>query len=216
VVVEVVEKMGNFDFFNAIFCINLDSRLDRWNQCLVEFDKAGIRGKVIRVPGVVVKNNPCHGNHMAHAKCLEIAENNKLQNCLILEDDVEFFDDTFTTLGYCIKDIPENWDIFYLGANVWAPALQISPHIAKLTAAFATHAYAVKYTMYDILIDINTNKSIAHNDVEYSQRIIPNFNCYVSYPLICGQRNSYSDIMGREMSSNAMFKERLENSLIRL
>ena len=30
------------DFFDAIYCINLDERVDRWKHCLIEFEKLNL------------------------------------------------------------------------------------------------------------------------------------------------------------------------------
>jgi len=207
---------SGFNFFDIMFCINLDSRADRWNQCLIEFDKVGIKGKVIRIPGILFPNNPCHGNHLAHAKCFEIAKRYDTWNCLIFEDDVEFFDNAVDTLTKAAGELNYDWDMLYLGANVISPAEQVNTHLAKLTGAFATHAYAVKYNLFTKLMEINLDPNIVHNDEEYSSKIVPNYNSYVTLPLVAGQRDGFSDIMHREISSNQMFKERLEGSLKRL
>tara|TARA_Y100001933_G_scaffold265198_1_gene336818 strand:- start:3881 stop:4603 length:723 start_codon:yes stop_codon:yes gene_type:complete len=45
-----------FDYFDKIYCINLDSRADRWEQVQTEFEKIGIENKVIRVPAYYISN----------------------------------------------------------------------------------------------------------------------------------------------------------------
>ena len=37
-------------YFDKIYCINLDSRPDRWKECLEEFKKIGIDDIVERFP----------------------------------------------------------------------------------------------------------------------------------------------------------------------
>ena len=44
-------KEEAFDYFDKIFCINLDSRPDRWELAQSEFDKVGILDRVERVSG---------------------------------------------------------------------------------------------------------------------------------------------------------------------
>ena len=41
------------DFFDAIYCINLDERTDRWKHCLIEFKKLGISDRVIRFSAIL-------------------------------------------------------------------------------------------------------------------------------------------------------------------
>lgn len=212
--------MNPFNYFAGIFYINLDSRLDRRNETIKEFQKYGIGA--VRVPGVVYRGfgnkhrDACFGNHLAHANCLEIAKRNNLPCCLIFEDDVEFFEEAVENLSQAIIELPKDWDMFYLGANMDRfSAYQISDHIARLEGAFATHAYAVKDCLYDKLIELNRNKEIVHNDVAYAEQIMPKYNCYISIPLIAGQRKSFSDIQGTMMNSNPVFKERFKGKLIK-
>lgn len=206
--------MNPFDFFEFIACINLEKRTDRWEESLIEFDKLEITNKVFRF-NAIESSDPCYGNHLSHASILKFAREQKIKNVLIFEDDVEFFAGAIRNLTNSIKDLPEDWDMFYLGANLDAyKAYKITPHLAKLTGAFATHAYAVKNTLYDKLIDINMDVTTIHNDVSYASLIHPNYNCYLTLPLVAGQRDSYSDIQKKRMSSNSMFRSRLRSNLV--
>ncbi len=204
--------MNPFDFFDFIVCINLERRKDRWEESLIEFSKIGIY--VARF-NAIESSNPSFGNHLSHASILKFAKEKKLNNILIFEDDVEFFPDAVKNLSNSIKELPENWDMFYLGANLDIyKAYKITPHIAKLTGAFSTHAYAVKNTLFDKLININMDISTVHNDVSYANLIHPNYNCYLTLPLVAGQRESFSDIQKCIMKSNDIFKSRLKSNLV--
>lgn len=44
--------MKPFDFFDEIFCINLDRRADRWELAQKEFNKLGILNKVTRFSAI--------------------------------------------------------------------------------------------------------------------------------------------------------------------
>ena len=41
-----------FNYFDKIFCINLDERTDRWEKCLNKFSLLGIEDKVERLSAV--------------------------------------------------------------------------------------------------------------------------------------------------------------------
>ena len=45
-----------FDFFDEIYCINLDKRVDRWNSAKEQFKKLGIDNKVKRFSAVECDN----------------------------------------------------------------------------------------------------------------------------------------------------------------
>lgn len=207
--------MQTFDFFDMIVCINLFKRKDRWELALKEFNKLGIEDRVFRI-SAIEKENAAYGCHLSHAKSLQFAKDLEAENILIFEDDVEFFPNAVENLNQALVELPPDWDMLYLGANLDRyPAYQISDHLAKLEGAFATHAYAINSRMYDILIRVNQDNNIIHNDVYYSDHVIPYHNCYITLPLVAGQRDSYSDIQKTVMSSNAMFQERLDRNLVR-
>ena len=42
-----------FDFFDAIYCVNLDERTDRWHHAQVELDQLQIRDRVERSSAMI-------------------------------------------------------------------------------------------------------------------------------------------------------------------
>lgn len=211
----LIKYVNPFHYFDQIYLINLDRRVDRLSQTLEEFEKVGIVDYQ-RVSGIE-HSNPAIGCHLSHALVFSDALINGYDRILIFEDDVEFFPQAVYTLEESLKELNPEWDMLYLGANLDIfPAYQISKHTAKLIGAFSTHAHAIRRKMFKTLYDINVREDTKHNDVTYSQDIHPNYKCYMSIPLIAGQRDSYSDIMGTVMSSNSMMEERLEKNLVRL
>jgi hypothetical protein len=207
--------MNPYDIFDKIYCINLDSRPDRMELAWKEFEQAGIKERVERIPGTIVPENPCYGNHLSHAFCLQRAKKSGAGNCLIFEDDIEWLNDPLDFK----KTAPElkclDWDLLYLGVNTEKDCFQVTRHLAKLTFAYSTHAYAINNSLFDVLIALNTDPLTIHNDVKMTESIIPHYNCYANIPLLAGQRTSYSDIMGKVMSSNSVFLERFSDHLIR-
>lgn len=217
--------MNPFYFFNIIYCINLDNRIDRWEQCQKEFSKLGILDRVIRFSAHKEnytsdpKRNACIGNHLSHADCIYKSIENEDNNCLIFEDDVEFFlppEQTLDILSKSISELPNDWDMLYLGCNMDAfIAYQETEHLAKLTGAFATHAYAVRRTLFTELNNLNRRIDVIHNDVSYAYEVIPNYKVYQTIPMLCGQRDSWSDIERNTSSNSKMMLERFQQKLIR-
>jgi GR25 family glycosyltransferase involved in LPS biosynthesis len=205
--------MNPFDKFSKIFCINLDRRVDRWEQAQKEFEKAGILDKVERFSAYNLPYATARGNHLSHAACIKKAKENNCENVLIFEDDVEWLNDPLILKRV---DLPTDWDLFYLGINMDRySATQVNYHLAKINGGYSTHAYAINKTLFDTLIELNEDTKTVHNDVRMAYEIIPNYNCYVSVPLLAGQRDSYSDIQGRRMDSNQVFLERFDQHLTR-
>jgi GR25 family glycosyltransferase involved in LPS biosynthesis len=201
-----------FKHFDQIYLINLDTRPDRLAQTRLEFNNIGLEN-FVRVQGVV-HENPAIGCHLSHATIFGHALSNGYENVLIFEDDVQFFDNALENLTSAYSELPSDWHMFYLGANLDRfLAYKVSEHICKLTGAYATHAYAVNRTLFKLMYEINSSEDTVHNDVWYSSVVHPKYNCYLAMPLIAGQRDSYSDIQKMVMSSNEMFKARLERNL---
>ena len=82
-------KTTIFDYFDAIYCINLDKRPDRWEWVKKEFEKMGIEDKVKRFPAFDV-NKKHVGCALSHRYIIKLAKENKYNNVLILEDDIYF------------------------------------------------------------------------------------------------------------------------------
>ena len=82
-----VGKMKSFDYFDEIYCINLDRRPQRWEMAQKEFDKLGILDKVKRFSAIddLGGKRGCFESHM---KIIHMAKENKLDNVFIFEDDV--------------------------------------------------------------------------------------------------------------------------------
>lgn len=110
-----------FEFFDAIFVINLDINIDRWNCFRKEAEKMGFLHLVERIPAIYNEIGSFGCAH-SHKKCLEIAKSRGLKNVLIFEDDVKFIynrDYVWTILNKCLLDLKEKpWDLFYLGINL--------------------------------------------------------------------------------------------------
>ena len=146
--------MNSFDYFDEIYCINLDERTDRWEHAQEEFRKAGILDRVIRFSAIrdvdgrlgVIKSN---------LAIIKIAKEKKLKNVLIFEDDVQFIvDNPQDVLAKTIQQIGNiKWHLFYLGANTHQKLTKFKPNLILLKNAFAVHSMAYSELMYDIFIN---------------------------------------------------------------
>ena len=111
-----VGKMKSFDYFDEIYCINLDRRPERWEMAQKEFDKLGILDKVKRFSAIddLGGKRGCFESHM---KIIHMAKENKLDNVFIFEDDVavlptyspEKFEKSIDYLKL------QEWEFFYMG-----------------------------------------------------------------------------------------------------
>ncbi len=81
--------MSSFDFFDEMYCINLDSRTDRWEHAQKEFKRAGILNRVKRFSAIKEVDGRV-GIIKSNLSIVKIAKAKGLNNVLVFEDDVEF------------------------------------------------------------------------------------------------------------------------------
>jgi len=191
------------DYFDRIFCVNLDRRPDKWTLCEKEFAKHNLT--VTRFPAIEGSTIPytgrlpagAIGNAMSHAKILRIAKEEGLKSVLIFEDDVEFVDGLQEKFTEWVKQVDVNWDLLYLGGNHnWVREIPlITPNLMRITNTYATHAYAVKNTLYDLCITSLETLS-TEGDVIMSQ-IQKSCQAYCFRPHLAFQRPGISDVFNR-------------------
>lgn len=210
--------MNSFDYFDEIYCINLDERTDRWEHAQKEFEKAGILDRVQRFSAIrdvdgrigVIKSN---------LAIIKIAKEKKLKNVLIFEDDVEFInDDPQTELQKSINQAHGiKWYLFYLGANTHEKLIKFKPNLILLKNAFAVHSMAYSDLMYDNFIRKYENIKTIKNfddilDVYLARQIQDKYICLMTNPMLTTQMNSYSDIEKRVVDYS-FIEERYKNNI---
>ena len=169
------------------YIINLKHRTDRYDYIINEVQKLPeVRAEVIEA--IVDETRTCFASHL---KCIQLAKENKLPYVLILEDDATFTDNCNEILNAAFECVQQlEWDMFYLGANLNAPALVVNDLLLKLTGAYTTHAYIVHERFYDTILNLTLDYEI---DVCYAKLMNSN-NIYMCDPIIAYQLPSYSDL----------------------
>lgn len=218
-------------FFDKIYCINLDSRTDRWNECIQEFEKLGITDLVERVPAFKA-NPPIAGCTRSHVECIYLAKLNNHKRILIIEDDITFHHDIFYNVllnaHNQLNKHDINYDILYFSANLYGTENKlIDSNLARITLAKAAHAYIVNSSIYDYILDVY--KDVDWNDISNWYHGNPkrmNFdvwlkniqqlgNVYGVYPSIAEQREGHSDLINQDCYYNLseVYNKILEKTL---
>ena len=192
-----------FDYFDEIFCINLDNRTDRWQHAQEEFKKADILDRVQRFSAIKETDGRV-GVIKSNLAIIKMAKEKKLKNVLIFEDDVEFIvDDPQVELQKSISQSQGiKWHLFYLGANTHEKLIKFKPNLILLKNAFAVHSMAYSDLMYDNFIKKYDNIQTIKNfddilDVYLARQIQDKYICLMTNPMLTTQMNSYSDIEKR-------------------
>jgi hypothetical protein len=206
-----------FDFFDKILCVNLADRTDRWEECLPEFDKVGIRNKVEKFEAYRYENKSTHffigraGVTTSFKEAVRYARDEGCENVLVLEDDVSFVKDTLSVLEKSLEELKErDWDMFFLGINPEGdtPFESESDHLLRLRAGLCLHAasYNKKFfetvltslpeppQMFEWLRALHNGTGFGAVDGWVMTSVMPNFNVYCTNPMIATQRPSWSSI----------------------
>lgn len=191
------------DCFDSVYCINLDSRPDRWSSAQEEFKKQKIR--VERVPAIdgsklnldfpdEIKEGAV-GCALSQLFCFKISKQLGRKNFVLFEDDVLFDSDfvsKFTTIYQ--EQVPEDWDMLYFGGqHIHGRNIQkVNENVYKCEYTLAAHSVAFKSTIYDMFIEklIDITKPC---DVHYAESH-RSINAYVIIPHLTWQREGFSDI----------------------
>lgn len=144
----------SLEFFDKIYYINLDHRLDRKNELLKQFKKLDLNlTNIQRIPAVLDKLNGQRGCAASHIMAIDHAIKNNLKNVLILEDDCEFVQPKTimnNLIKYFFRSIKE-WDVFFLGAQVIESKKTKFNGINQILKAYLTHAYVVNNHYFKVL-----------------------------------------------------------------
>lgn len=144
-----------FGFFEAIYCLNLDQRPDRWAHALRRFRQLEIETRVERFPAIATPDNHHVGCARSWRLMVAAARNRGLGNFLGIEDDAIFLDDTPEVLRRAVAELDGlPWDLLYLGGAAWEQPIEMPGHVALRSprSLTCTHAVAVNHTAYDRLL----------------------------------------------------------------
>jgi glycosyl transferase family 25 len=203
------------NYFDKIYCINLDRREDRWSETMDELTNRGLEKIVERYSAVDGKdllnntnkiNNGELGLVETHIQIIKEAKNNNYKNILILEDDIIFTDEIKNIDSY-FESLPKNWDILWFGGNhnihMGQKLNKINEKIIKCYQTYSTHCIGFNNTIYDLVL-ILLEKREKPVDVCYSD-IQKVYNCFSFYPSIALQRPSFSDIQNKVQDNRWLF-----------
>lgn len=223
------------NYFDIVFAIYLEKRAYDWKLpatgeivpgCLKQIgDELGKHNiKSVLVPGVdgelldmpptmSADKSPVSkgdlGCTRSHLSLVKHAKENRLNNYFVFESDVLLHPDFSNLFPAYMKQVPDDWDMIYLGGNHDGgfsylnpgpnnfdnnPDIPFPENVIRLHRTFTTHAIAVKHTIYDDLINVLSN--VEKVDIAIAS-LHSKYNCYGFRPHLAWQRTGYSDILQR-------------------
>jgi len=193
------------DIKNA-FYINLEHRIDRKIHVEEQLKIMGIHAS--RFNAIKMENGAI-GCSMSHLKILQMAQINKWDHVLIVEDDITFLEpDLFKDKFKKFMELHgNNWDVLLLGGNNMPPYENIDDTCIKVTRCQTTTGYLVNgHFITPLLTNIKMGLSnLLKNPDNHKQFAIDKFwfvlqkmsRWFLIIPPTVVQRNDYSDIEKR-------------------
>jgi GR25 family glycosyltransferase involved in LPS biosynthesis len=213
------------EYFDKIYCINLDKRTDRWEECQKIFSKHGLEvERFSAIDGSKENYNLGYpyDNELAgaisHTKVIEKAKNLKFKNVLILEDDVDFIPLLEETFSKVIEELPKNYDGILFGGNHVGGFRQSTENIVKINRSYALHAYGLNSESFEFTINYMNNKiknTINKGKESIKTSVAADFfmadlhsmgNWYCFRPHLAWQRSGFSDIQNAIMDYDFLKK----------
>ena len=187
------------DFFDKVIVINLDRRTDRMEKLAPQLEKLDIQyERFSAVDGKQLGIDPIVAGLQSH---LQIMKQIAGQRVLILEDDALFVDDFNEKFEKVIQTLPEDWDIFYLGALVPKEVglvRMVNRHWGIQVLTTGSQAYCINPSRLEYFInkleDYNSYIDIGLRD------FAKDLKAYITQPNLVVQFPSYSDLRLKEVN----------------
>jgi GR25 family glycosyltransferase involved in LPS biosynthesis len=187
--------------------INLDSRPERMKDTTKELERFGF-AHIYRFPAIKGGETGCA---LSHYECLK-GEG----NLFIFEDDVTFEPYARSFFEAAVEQLPDDFDLFYLGANVKTPAIRYSENLYQITGGVhTTHAMLWSAKGREQMLNLwSPGKDNVHQIDQWlfvtGQKLL---NCFVCYPMIAFQRADHSDIRNQYFDYRGEMLENQKNNM---
>ena len=202
------------EYFDKIYCINLDRRPDRWEEnCLPQFKKLGLEVERFSATDGQSELDLPHGKTYnaelagcySHLNAIKKAKEEGVKRLLLLEDDVVFVDDLNERFSELINNVPE-WDILFFGGNHIGGVIPVNKGIVRLNKSYAIHACGISEKVYDIMIvhlEKNNKKVLENRNTRFTPSVAVDYflaelhrslGVYCFKPHLAWQLDGYSDI----------------------
>jgi len=187
------------DFFDKVIVINLDRRTDRIDKLAPQLEKLDIQyERFSAVDGKQLGIDPIVAGLQSH---LQVMKQIAGQKVLILEDDAQFVEDFNEKFEKVMQTLPEDWDIFYLGALVPKEVglvRMVNRHWGIQVLTTGSQAYCINPSRLEYFInkleDYNSYIDIGLKD------FAKDLKAYITQPNLVVQFPSYSDLRLKEVN----------------
>lgn len=193
-----------WNFFNLHICLSNDEA--EWQIGQAEFNRVGLEVEKFQA---VKEIGPHQSFSHSERDILLNFLHSDAQTLLHLEDDCVFRD--LGHLPKAIDELPDDWDVLYLGANLiqWGNSPdpeRYSEHLFRVKSAWTTHAIAYNKKCVEFIL----GKQPGFNDRMYDNALsdlLPELNAFIVAPMVAYQRPRFSSIWDRDTDYNDVFMQ---------
>ena len=202
-------------FKDPIYIINLKHRVDRKEFVIKQLEEFDITNyeffNAVNTFGNDALKSGELGCLLSHLELIKLAKEKKLPYITILEDDALFIPNFKNIYKKAIKEVPDNFDLFYIGS-----IQAIQPTMKKLIGvcnfSLTTVGYVINSTIYDKVIELLSRQSDTV-DFIYARCIQPNKKSYCAYPSLLEQKSGYSDILEKDVDYSLYYNKELNQMI---
>ena len=203
-----------FDFFDCVYCIHLPNE-QRRPLIEAQFNKIGVTDRVKYIYATPPPKNFTMSNmrraprgemgvNLSQIKAIVQAISDRAYTPLFVEDDIIFREDAKELLETSLNDLPDDWDILYMGGHptgpIFAPqAKKVSTTLAKVGKFSFAEAYALNerslLQFFNSWCNDITRENAMYDFIlgQFAQKN----NAYCTYPLLCEQPPGVSQVSGK-------------------
>jgi hypothetical protein len=172
------------------YIINTKERRQRKIACDKTLRRLRLKSDYFIQP---LHSNPIEGNKNSHISLIKKCKEEGLESVLILEDDFRIVGSLST-----LPDMPEKWDILYLGGEVLRKLEPIKEGWVRCISK-RHHAYVINLKNDEMIDEICRclNKKGKKYCDWMAERVQPRFRTYMVNPMRFIQQDGQSDITGK-------------------
>ena len=181
-----------WSFFDKIYCISLENRLDRRTEAQQQFAKAGLADAVEFFLTTKHPTDSEQGIYESHWHCMAEGLASGAETICIFEDDVLLEGFSADKLDEIIRFLTTNtdWQILFLGCMVRKSEKTANRSVVKISYRSLTHGYIVSRRFAQTMIDRYPWHRVAFDD------FLKNLNSsqmFAAYPMFAFQSDAASD-----------------------
>tara|TARA_R110000824_G_scaffold104379_3_gene247825 strand:- start:4743 stop:5378 length:636 start_codon:yes stop_codon:yes gene_type:complete len=203
---------------DAIYCINLERRPDRWEsfkQVWSPYDLKISKFSAVDAQDLMYEKGE-YANHshfhnlgslgctLSHIQVLERALYSKQKEILILEDDAVPCEDFVGRFNTAYSELPDDYQFCYVGGSNITPPEKLTGHVGIAKNTKSTAGYLIKTALAPTIIQfVKAQMFNAAIDEVYAaaQQQLP---IHIFTPRLIHQEEGYSDIINQNVNYSWM------------